>query len=39
MAAYENYFSGKMQDFAYSDADLQASLKSLPNFDWPPKAA
>jgi tryptophan synthase beta chain len=39
MAAYENYFSGKMQDFAYSDADLQASLKTLPNFDWPPKAA
>ncbi|MBK9020870.1 MAG: TrpB-like pyridoxal phosphate-dependent enzyme [Sulfuritalea sp.] len=39
MAAYENYFSGNMQDFAYSDADLQASLKSLPNFDWPPKAA
>jgi hypothetical protein len=39
MAAYENYFSGNMQDFAYSDADLQASLKSLPNVDWPPKAA
>ncbi len=39
MAAYENDFSGKMQDFAYSDADLQASLKSLPNVDWPPKAA
>jgi tryptophan synthase beta chain len=39
MAAYENYFSGNMQDFAYSDADLQASLKTLPNFDWPPKAA
>ena len=39
MAAYENYFSGKMQDFAYSDADLQQSLKSLPNVDWPPKAA
>ncbi len=39
MAAYENYFSGNMQDFAYSDADLQKSLKTLPNVDWPPKAA
>ena len=39
MAAYENYFSGNMQDFAYSDAGLQESLKTLPNVDWPPKAA
>jgi len=27
MAAYENYFSGNMQDFAYSDEDLQKSLR------------
>jgi tryptophan synthase beta chain len=30
MAAYENYLSGKLSDYEFSDADMQESLAHLP---------
>jgi tryptophan synthase beta chain len=30
MAAYDNYLSGRLDDFEYSDADMQRSLANLP---------
>jgi tryptophan synthase beta chain len=30
MAAYESYFSGKLEDFEYPDEAIQASLARLP---------
>lgn len=30
MAAYDSYFSGKLEDFAYSDEAIQAALERLP---------
>jgi len=39
MSAYEDYFAGKLSDFEYPAEAIQASLKNLPQVDWPPKAA
>jgi tryptophan synthase beta chain len=33
MAAYEAYFSGKLKDYEFSEAELKASLKYLPQLD------
>jgi tryptophan synthase beta chain len=30
MTAYESYFAGKLEDFEYPDAAIQASLAHLP---------
>jgi tryptophan synthase beta chain len=32
LAAYENYMSGKLQDFEYPEEAIQASLEKVPNF-------
>ena len=30
MGAYDSYFSGKLQDFAYPEEDIKAALARLP---------
>ena len=39
MAAYQDYFAGKLEDFEYPAEAIKASMAKLPQVDWPPKAA
>jgi len=33
MAAYDNYFSGKLSDVDYSEEEIARSMKNLPKVD------